>query len=108
MKSFHINEVHILLGENENDNDSLLKVAHNDHIWLHLDKFPSGHAVIQTGTINDELLHFTGQKCLENTKFRHLKNVKIVYTKISNVKLTEKKGEVIFKSNRKTNRFKLN
>ena len=107
MKTFQVDQVLMVLGENASENESLIKESNTDFIWLHLDKFPSGHIIIQSNIVSQSVLQIAAQKCLENTKYKNLKNVSIVFTTISNLNLTDKKGEVEFKSNRKTTRFKI-
>ena len=107
MKTFRIDAVVVILGENASENEALIKDSDPDHIWLHLDKFSSGHVVIQSNVVTQVMLQLAAQKCLQNTKYKNMRNVSIVFTPISNLKCTSKKGEVEFKSNRKTRRFKI-
>ena len=107
MKTFTVEEIGIILGENANENEQVINESHPDFIWLHLDKFPSGHVVIQSNVVSQQILQIAAQKCLENTKYKNLKNISVIFTTISNLKFTEKKGEVEFRSNRKTSRFKI-
>jgi len=45
MKELEFNDTRILLGENAQDNWDIIDFESN-HIWLHLDSFPSCHVII--------------------------------------------------------------
>ena len=107
MKSFEINEVTVLLGETAKENWSLIDEASDDYIWMHLNSFPSGHIIIQSDSLDDTILNEAASLCKQNTKYRNLSNLKICYTKVSNLIKGEKVGSVHFKSNRKVNTIKL-
>lgn len=103
MKVRYIEGTCLKLGENAAENHELLTRANEQNFyWVHLDSFPSGHVIIENTTPSIEVLKKAGEFCLEHTKFKSLKNVRIVYTTISNLILSDNVGEVEFKSNRKT------
>jgi predicted ribosome quality control (RQC) complex YloA/Tae2 family protein len=50
----------IKVGQNAQENDSLVKTSHQDYVWCHLENQPSPHAVIEdpnpdTSSINEAL-----------------------------------------------------
>lgn len=102
MKDFKYQNVNILLGQNSKENQQLIiSCTNSNYVWLHLNSFPSGHILIECENVDNEILQYAGKICLSHTKYKNQINIKCCYTPISNVILTEKKGEVEFKSNRK-------
>ena len=102
MKTVIVNDISYKIGQNAKENWELLDLP-KDYIWFHLKSFPSCHVIVEKEEPdNNEILE--GAKiCLENTKYRNLKNIKVNYTKIENIVKADKVGAVTFKSNRKVN-----
>lgn len=107
MKEFEIDGTTMRLGETAKENWQLIGESNRDHTWMHLNSYPSGHIVIKSDNVDDELLLEAAQLCKENTKYRNLRNLKICYTKVSNLKYGEKPGSVHFKSNRQVKTIKI-
>ena len=110
MKVLFIDNVVVKLGENAKENWELVQQAKHvnpNYHWLHLNSFPSGHAILETSEPSPTLLQTAGQFCKSNTKYKNLKDVYIIATPISNLILTDTVGEVAFKTNRKTKKFKI-
>ena len=107
MKERRIGNAQVRLGENALENDRLVRSAGANDVWIHLDAFPSGHAVIVCGDqgVGKEVVAEAARWCLENTKYRHVKFIKACTTKISNLIFCDHPGEVSFKSNRRVERF---
>lgn len=94
----------VKIGQTAKENDQIIGDAKQTDMWFHLDSFPSCHVVIACGPENpltQEMIEHCAKLTRENTKYRNLPNLKIVYTPISNVQRTDKPGKVTFKSNRK-------
>lgn len=116
VKTQNSQNVLIRLGENAKENMQLISEASSHHIWLHLDAFPSGHCIIETSfqiTLSsltedhNSLIQDAGNFCLQHTKFKNMKHIKVSVTYVSNLKMTDKIGEVEFNSNRRVFRFQL-
>lgn len=106
MKS--IESINVLIGQNVKDNDQLLnQYGHTDYIWLHLKAYPSSHVVILDNNPSYEIIELAAKACRDNTKYRHLKNLKVSYTKYNNLQKTNIPGAVNFKSNRKVLEIKI-
>ena len=106
MKVIVINDVSFKVGQNAKENWELLGLDEN-YTWFHLKSFPSCHVVIEKiDPTNDEILE-GANLCLENTKYRNLKNIKVNYTLLKNIKKADKVGSVHFVSNRKVNTIML-
>lgn len=107
MKVYEYEETKISLGENAVENTELVKCSNPNFTWVHLKSFPSGHVVIESSNPSRDLLQYASSLCLQNTKQKKMKNVMASITNISNLKLTDKKGEVEFISNRKVLSFRI-
>jgi len=108
MKQFIFKEIKILLGENKEENWNLLETSCGNDLFVHLNSFPSGHVKIENDTFDQEIILYAGEICKQHSKYKNLRNLKICYTKYSNVFKGETTGEVIFKSNKKVKYLKLN
>ena len=106
MKEIMIDDVIYKIGQNAKENWDLLNLNEN-FTWFHLKSFPSCHVVIENETPSNEEIIEGARLCLENTKYRNLKNIKINYTLLKNIKRADKVGSVYFISNRKVNTIML-
>ena len=104
MKELDFNDTRILLGENAQDNWDIIDFESN-YIWLHLDKFPSCHVIICDETPNDDTIMFAGELCKSKTKQKTLKDIKVCYTKCSNLNKGADIGSVSYKSKRQVKRI---
>ena len=104
MKKVEYNDITYVIGENAQDNWDILdlyKKENNKYIWFHLNSFSSCY-VIMCSTINDidkslinDFLYYGAELCKNNTKYRNLKNLKIIYTTLNKLSKTDTIGEVI-------------
>ena len=101
MKVELFQDIVIKIGKNQQENWDLIDSSHEKFTWLHLNAFPSGHVVIEDQNPSSEVIFAAASLCKENTKYRNLKNVKVAYTLIGNLKKGEKIGSVYYNSNRK-------
>lgn len=92
------------IGENEMENDNLIRKSDKSDIWFHLDKYSGPHFVLHTlgVPIPKRYLNYIGS-LFPNYKNGLSKRYSVIYTTIENVKLTATLGTVI---PRKTNRIK--
>ena len=88
------------VGKNAKENWKLLE-ENQEYIWFHLDSFPSCYVICCDENPSKELLLYGAQLCKLNTKYRNLKNLKVNYTKLSNLRKGEEEGSVYIKSKRK-------
>ena len=103
MKELEFNDTIIILGENAQDNWNIIDFE-SDYIWLHLDSFPSCHVIICDECPDNETIMYASELCKSKTKYKNLKNVKVCYTKCSNLKKGSDVGSVIYKSKRQVKR----
>jgi hypothetical protein len=105
MKTNELNNIKYYVGQNARENWQILDTAmsiNNNYIWFHLNSFPSPY-VIMYATIeqlegNDistnHYLQFGAELCREHSKYKFLKDMKIMYVPIKKLTKTEKVGEV--------------
>ena len=98
MKVITVDGIVIKLGRNAKENTELVKSSSPKHFWVHLDSFPSGHVVIESELYNEDVIRRACMFCLENTKYRRLKNICFSVSRIENLVTTNLAGEVEFKS----------
>lgn len=90
-------DVKFKLGKNALDNFKLIDEANDiddTYWWFHLDRHPSGHCIVHTSEITNEMIKYAGQLVKDNSKLRTDKDVKIIYTQIKNIKKNKTIGEV--------------
>ena len=90
------------VGKNSKENWDLLNENQN-HIWFHLASFPSCYVICLDDNPSFECLMYGANLCKLNTKYRNLRNLKVNYTKLSNLSKGEEEGSVYIKSNKKVN-----
>jgi len=100
MKEFIYNDVVFTVGQSAQENWDLINFE-SDHIWLHLNSFPSCHVVIDSDNPTEAMIRYGADLCKSNTKYKNLKNLTICYTRCSNLKKGSDVGSVVYKSNRK-------
>jgi predicted ribosome quality control (RQC) complex YloA/Tae2 family protein len=89
----------LLIGQNKNENDRLLKTSSQTDLWFHLDKQSSPHMILKA---NGEHLTNIPKRYINyiGSLFREYKNnlgskYHVIYTEMKNVKLTNEPGLVI-------------
>lgn len=100
MKTIIYNGINIIVGQNAQENWDLLN-NNEQYIWFHLRSFPSCFVVIEHEYPDNLTILEAARICKENTKYRNLKNLKVNYTHIHNIRKVGKVGTVQFLSNRK-------
>uniref|UniRef100_A0A6C0L816 NFACT RNA-binding domain-containing protein n=1 Tax=viral metagenome TaxID=1070528 RepID=A0A6C0L816_9ZZZZ len=95
-------DITFTIGGNAQENSDIIDAAGPDDIWFHLDGHPSEHVVasIPDGTSLDkkQILKIATQGallCKKYSKYASQKNLRIIYTRISDIIKTEKVGCVI-------------
>jgi predicted ribosome quality control (RQC) complex YloA/Tae2 family protein len=94
----------IIIGKNKEDNWKIFSEADPMDLWFHLDKFPSCYVILK-GDYSKERIQLAAELCKNNTKYRNLKNVAVIYTEKSNLKKGTNVGEVIIKNNKKVKKI---
>ena len=112
MKVFNIQTYICRIGENAQDNWNLLDQSKDTYIFFHLSSFSSCYAILETDykiltDVPDDIIRKTAELCKNNTKYKNLKDIKVDYTFSSNVKKSDRIGEIIYKSNKKVKCIKI-
>lgn len=87
----------IFIGENMSDNDKMFRLFDKKYIFFHLNDFSSAHAYIVHDNINSiphELIEEVGKLIKHYSKVKNRERAMIFYTLKSNLKKTDKVGEV--------------
>ncbi|KAK8894949.1 hypothetical protein M9Y10_023391 [Tritrichomonas musculus] len=76
----------IKIGQNDKENDELIKTANQDYTWCHLDNQPSPHAVIESTSPDKESINDALQLVKFYSKAKSANSVNLIYAKIRDVK----------------------
>jgi len=108
MKTFIFDNFVCKLGQNANENWSLLDNAREHYIFLHLTSFPSGYVIIEYEKEHTFFMIYTAaQICKDNSKYKYLNDLKVDWCRCDNLQKSDKIGEVYFKSNRLVKQIKV-
>ncbi len=96
--------VQIKYGKNAKENWTLIENASHDDLWFHIDNYPSTHVILEyheSDKINiEDYIDECIKLCVEKTpKIKSyvpkINKVKVIYTKVENIKKGKCVGEVI-------------
>ena len=104
MKTIECEDVVLRLGQTAGENAALVRDADPTHYWVHLERFPSGHVIVEAAMPSDRVLARAASLCLDHTKYRRLGNVYASATPVSNLKPADLLGEVEFLAPRRVRR----
>lgn len=93
MKEYYTNYGNrVCIGENMLDNDILVRTSEKSYYWFHLDKFSSPHGVIECDNPGKDEIRYVASLVKDGSRVRNLRRLGVVYTKLSNLRLTDKVG----------------
>ena len=104
MKKVEYNNITYIIGQNAQDNwdiFDLYKKENDTYIWFHLNSFSSPYVIMCSSIYNidksqiNDYLYYGAELCKNNTKYKNLKNLKIIYTTLNKLSKTNTVGEVI-------------
>lgn len=95
MKEYQNNNINFYVGENAKDNWNMLEKFQQNHIWFHLDKFSSPYVIMESNDLSKTNLIFGANLCKENSSYKNLKKIKIIYCSLKQLKKCSKIGEVL-------------
>jgi len=107
MKSIRVEEVPVRRGCNAHENWDLIDSSDPSWLWLHLDSFPSPHVVVEHEAPSGDVLLAAAEFCRDGSKYHRLRNLKVCYTKVSNLKKGGAPGSVEYRSNRQVRTIRL-
>jgi len=104
MKVYTVEELEFKVGDNKKENWLLLRESG----WLfHLSSFPSCYVIAVfkdsnlVRNLTKEEIEYGARLCLSHTKYKNLRNIKIDYSLVENVRKGQKEGEIYFKNRKK-------
>ena len=101
-------EYHIRLGQNQQENDNIVRTSPQSALWFHLKDFPSAHAVVtnivKPGKYDNAVIIRAATLVKDNAKqgVNNLQKVSVNYLPIKNVRRTEILGQVFLTKTPKT------
>ena len=107
MKTTTVGEITVVRGENASENWAMIGASEGSWLWLHLNSFPSPHVIVQHCDPPAEVLAAAAEMCKEGSKYKRLRNLKVCYTKVSNLQKGYSVGSVEYRSNRQVKTLKL-
>lgn len=81
----------IKVGQNDKENDELIKTSNQDYLWVHLDNQPSPHAVIESTSPDTDSINDALQLIKFYSKAKSANSVNTISTKIRNVRRVDPK-----------------
>lgn len=91
----------VVIGSNAQENWNIIEKSDPGHVWFHLNSFPSPHVIIRSENPGDEEIVAAAYLCKSKSKYKNIKNVKVVYTRVANIELSDTVGAVNILSKRK-------
>ena len=115
MKEYDYKNIKFYCGQTAIENWALLDkstVINENYIWFHLNSFASPY-VIMYSTLDElkniygkhkilEILNYGATICKENSKYKFLGDLKIMYTSLKKIQKGNKVGEVIISGKKNT------
>ena len=97
--------IKIKYGKNAKENWNLIDESSSDDLWFHIDDYPSTHVILEYDENIKEVelekyINECVELCVEKTpKIKSyvpkIKSVKVIYSKVENIKKGKSVGEVI-------------
>jgi len=87
----------VYLGENQKENDTLVKECDGGDTWFHVANHPSGHAIYTGTDPSNDAITSVALLVKEQSKLKNMKKVKINYILLKYVQPTKTPGQVILK-----------
>ena len=93
----------IIIGQNASENWKIIDNCDPDDIWFHLKSLPSPHVVCS----DVSKLEMCAKLCVQYSKYKNFKHLKIIYTNVGNLCKGNNIGSVYFKCNKKVKVYSL-
>lgn len=91
----------IIIGENQKENDLLVRTSDPEDYWVHISDYSSAHGIIKNPNKERINIKIIKKACMiikmKSTKCKSINNLYFTVTKIKNLIQTDKEGEVIVK-----------
>lgn len=98
-----MDDLEILIGQNKKHNWEIYDNSNDLDVLFHLNSFPSCYVILKNDidklkNIDKKILIHCSKLCKENTKYKNLRNLKICYDFVKNIKKGTNTGEIQFKN----------
>jgi predicted ribosome quality control (RQC) complex YloA/Tae2 family protein len=101
--SLLVKDVSFLVGTSAQDNFDIIDISDPDDIWFHVKDNPSCHVIAKMSDLGEKIdkkmrrliIKQGALLCKMESKYKSVKNLEILYTKVKNVKKTATVGSVI-------------
>jgi predicted ribosome quality control (RQC) complex YloA/Tae2 family protein len=91
------NKTNFIVGRSAEENWKIISEAYKDYYWVHADKVPSAHIIIEIDDPLEDEIQYACYLCKKHTKKMKDSSTKFVITQVKNLKFGSKPGEVNFK-----------
>ena len=98
-KTKTVNNITYILGENDRENHEIIKASHPEYWWFHLNSLTSGHCIVMSDKIDDNISIIASNYLKKYTKIRNRMKFSICYTQVKNLKILDKPGMVEIMNN---------
>lgn len=95
MKKLIHNNINMYLGTNARENHQMIDNADNNDWWFHLDNYSSGHCIVTTDILTNDLILEAGFFVKNNSKYKNNNKIKVIYLQIKDIQKSKTPGEVI-------------
>ena len=97
MKTILLDDYHIKIGQNKEENELLLNTMSGDFTWFHIKNYPSAHLWIDEdfNNLTKKQIYNCALELKKSGKYRKWNNIEIIYTQGKNLKKTNTPGTVI-------------
>ena len=87
----------ILIGENQQENDDLVKNNEKSDYWFHLSNLPSCHLILKTSKPSKSEIKECAELVKLYTKYKNYHKLKVDYLSLKYITRTNTLGKVILK-----------
>lgn len=96
-------DISFLVGTSAKDNFDIIDICHPDDVWFHVKDESSCHVIAKISEMGEKIdkkmrrliIKQGALLCKMESKYKSVKNLEIIYTKVKNVKKTTTVGSVI-------------
>lgn len=98
MRTQTVNNIKYILGMCDMENHQIIKKASSLYWWFHINDKPSGHCIVETDKLTDEIKLIACNYIKRYSKYKKDSKINFCYTQVKNVFLLDKPGLVNIKN----------
>ncbi len=84
----------LVVGTSARNNWDIIRESEPGHLWFHLDSFPSPHVILRSNEPSRAEIECAASLCKSRSRYRKVRNVRVVYTRVHNLDLADEVGAV--------------